>query len=130
MPPMVTARYNPIAAVAMTYGVGAFSVLNAVAGSYVERLPVVVINGSPSHANRRLSHDQSILFHHDTGDFNANIDVFRRVTVAAEVLASGTDAPGQMDRALRAAITHQRPVYIEGLKDIWNATCAVPRARS
>jgi indolepyruvate decarboxylase len=120
------ARYNPIAAVAVTYGVGAFSVLNAMAGSYVERLPVVVINGSPSHANRRLSHDRAILFHHDTGDFNADVDVLRRVTVAAEVLASGTDAPEQVDRALRAAITHHRPVYIEGLKDIWNAICAQP----
>ena len=111
---------------AVTYGVGAFSALNAVAGSYVERLPVVVINGSPSHANRRLGHDRGILFHHATGDFDANVDVFRRVTVAAEVLTSGTDAPEQIDRALRAAITHGRPVYIEGLKDIWNAVCLAP----
>jgi indolepyruvate decarboxylase len=120
------ARYKPIAAMAVTYGVGAFSALNAVAGSYVERLPVVVINGSPSHANRRLGHDRGILFHHDTGDFRANVDVFRRVTVAAEVLASGASAPAQIDRALCAAITERRPVYIEGLKDIWNAICALP----
>src|SRR5690242_11003008 len=34
------ARVTGVAAVAVTYGVGAFSLLNAIAGAFVERLPV------------------------------------------------------------------------------------------
>ena len=120
------ARYRHIAAMAVTYGVGAFSALNAVAGSYVERLPVVMINGSPSHSNRRLGRDRGILFHHATGDFSSNVEVFRHVTVAAEVIESGIEAPEQIDRTLCAAITQHRPVYIEVLKDIWTASCPPP----
>ncbi len=123
------ARYRPIAALAVTYGVGAMSALNAVAGSYVERLPVVVINGSPSHANRRIGRERGVLFHHSTGDVEANLAIYRPVTVAAEVLASGVEAPEQIDRALRTAITHHRPVYIECLKDVWNAPCRPPAGR-
>jgi indolepyruvate decarboxylase len=40
---------NGIGAVTSTYGVGSFSLLNAVAGSYVENIPVIVINGAPSN---------------------------------------------------------------------------------
>lgn len=36
-------------AVVVTYGVGAFSLLNPVAGSFVEHSPVVVINGAPCY---------------------------------------------------------------------------------
>ena len=41
------ARYKGIGAVYVTYSVGAFSALNQIAGSYVERVPVVLINSAP-----------------------------------------------------------------------------------
>ena len=49
------ARSRGIGAFAVTYGVGSFSAVNAVAGSYVEHLPVIVINGSPSTAQRQTA---------------------------------------------------------------------------
>ena len=40
------ARLNGIGVACVTYGVGSFSALNAIAGAYVERCPVVLINGT------------------------------------------------------------------------------------
>jgi len=97
------ARMNGIGVVAATYGVGSFSVLNAVAGSYVERLPVVFVCGSPSNAQREIARTRGVLYHHTTGDMNA-------------------------DQALTAALTERRPVYLEITSDLWTATCPAPGA--
>jgi len=48
------ARIHGIGAVSVTSGVGAFSLLNAVGGSYVESYPVVVIIGTPSTTSKLL----------------------------------------------------------------------------
>ncbi len=40
-------RTRGLAAISLQYGVSTFSALNAVAGAYVERSPVVVISASP-----------------------------------------------------------------------------------
>src|SRR5690242_18008695 len=47
------ARYNcGLGVAAVTYGAGAFNVVNAVAGAYAERSPVVVISGAPGARER------------------------------------------------------------------------------
>ena len=38
------ARVHGVGAVAVTYGVGAFSLLNTIGGAYVEEVPVIAIN--------------------------------------------------------------------------------------
>ena len=120
------ARFRGIGAACVQYGVGTFSVLNCVAGSFVERLPVVVISASPKTADRELEHSEQILFHHSTGDLRADQIVFQNVTVASEILRTGEDAPGQIDRAIVAMLTHRRPIYLEGLNDVWYMPCAPP----
>ncbi len=121
------ARLKGIGAACVQYGVGGFSILNATAGSYVERVPVAVISASPSTANRRLERTEGILFHHSTGDLLADQIVFRNVTVASEVIADPQTAPQQIDRAIVAMLTHRRPIYIEVLQDVWTLPCAAPR---
>ncbi|QNM97069.1 alpha-keto acid decarboxylase family protein [Chitinimonas koreensis] len=116
-------------AVSVQYGVGSFSALNAVAGAYVERNPVVVISASPSTANRQVARQQGILFHHSTGDFEADRDVFAQVTVASEVLRDAALAPGQIDAALVAALTHRQPVYLEAYQNVWGDPCRPPEGR-
>jgi indolepyruvate decarboxylase len=120
------ARLRGIAAFAVTFGVGAFSAVNAVAGSYVEHLPVVVINGSPSLKDRKQAHLQGVLFHHSTGSFGADRAIYANLTTEAVVVESAADAPALIDRALIAVISRSRPVYIEVLKDLWSAACARP----
>ena len=120
------ARLRGIAAFAVTFGVGAFSAVNAVAGSYVEHLPVVVINGSPSLKDRRQAHLQGVLFHHSTGSFGADRAVYANRPTETVVVESAAGAPALIDRALIAAISRSRPVYIEVLKDLWSAGCTRP----
>src|SRR5262245_60847663 len=80
------ARFKGAGAACVQYGVGSFSLLNCAAGSYVERVPVVVISASPSTKDRGLEETQSILFHHSTGDLRADQIVFQNVTVASVVI--------------------------------------------
>ena len=42
------ARLKGIGALCVTYSAGALSAVNAIAGAYVEKIPVVLINGAPS----------------------------------------------------------------------------------
>ena len=121
------ARFRGIGAACVQYGVGTFSLLNCTAGSFVERLPVVVISASPSTTDRQLEHSEQILFHHSTGDLRADQIVFQNVTVASEILKTGAAAPAQIDRAIVAMLTHRRPIYLEGLNDVWNMDCAAPK---
>jgi indolepyruvate decarboxylase len=121
------ARFRGIGAACVQYGVGTFSLLNCTAGSFVERLPVVVISASPSTRDRTLEHSKQILFHHSTGDLCADQIVFQNVTVASEILRTGAEAPAQIDRAIVAMLTHRRPIYLEGLNDVWNMDCAPPK---
>ncbi|WP_028295160.1 alpha-keto acid decarboxylase family protein [Oceanobacter kriegii] len=120
------ARYRGLGAVSVQYGVGTFSVLNAIAGSYVERNPVVVISASPSASDREIIAKTGALFHHSTGNLDADRTVFEAVTVCSEVLASATDAPAQIDRALTLALQHKRPIYLEAWSNVWAEPCAEP----
>ena len=121
------ARYRGISAACVQYGVGTFSLLNCTAGSFVERVPVCVISASPKTADRRLEREKGILFHHSTGNLRADQIVFQNVTVASEILHDPATAPAQIDRAITAMLTHRRPIYIEGLNDVWTLHCEPPR---
>jgi indolepyruvate decarboxylase len=120
------ARLRGTGAACLTYGVGTFGVLNALAGSYVEELPVALVIGSPSFAQRMIERREGILYHHSTGKLSADRDSVATVVVAAEVVRDGRRAPEQIDRALRAALTWRRPVYIEVLQDVWTKACPPP----
>lgn len=120
------ARFQGIGAACVQYGVGTFSMLNCAAGSFVERVPVVVISASPSTADRKLEREQGILFHHSTGNLRADQIVYQNVTVASEIIRNPQHAPAQIDRALTALLTHRRPIYIEVLNNVWTLDCAAP----
>lgn len=121
------ARMNGAGAMCLTYGVGTFGVLNALAGSYVEEVPVILIVGSPSFKQRRIERHEGVLFHHSTGTLTADVDSVKNVTVAREVISSGRKAPAQIDNALRQALAWKRPAYIEVFSNTWAEPCARPK---
>jgi indolepyruvate decarboxylase len=123
------ARLRGAGAVCVTFGVGTFSLLNALAGSYVEQLPVVLVVGSPASASRNTERREGVLFHHSTGTLSADEDSVRNVTVAREVVRDPLRAPEQIDRALRECLTWRRPVYIEVYQNVWLLPCEAPRER-
>jgi indolepyruvate decarboxylase len=121
------ARLRGAGAACVTFGVGTFSLLNALAGSYVEEVPVVLVVGSPASQSRTTERREGVLFHHSTGTLSADEESVRNVTVAREVVRDPVTAPGQIDRALEACLTWRRPVYIEVYQNVWNLACAAPR---
>ena len=123
------ARLRGAGAACVTFGVGTFSLLNALAGSYVEQLAVVLVVGSPASASRNVERREGVLFHHSTGTLSADEDSVRNVTVAREVIRDPVSAPAQIDRAVQACLTWRRPVYIEVLANVWNLKCHEPRGR-
>jgi TPP-dependent 2-oxoacid decarboxylase len=50
------ARVNGIGLVCVTYCVGGLNVLNAIAGAYAEKSPVVVVSGAPGRKDRKRIH--------------------------------------------------------------------------
>ena len=111
------ARCNGMGALAVTYGVGALSVVNAVAGAYAESSPVVVISGAPGVREQR----SDPLIHHRFGPFNFQREIFERITCAAVVLDDPLIAFRQIDRALAMARRESKPVYIEIPRDCVDA---------
>ena len=120
------ARQRGAGAACVTFGVGTFSILNALAGSYVEQVPVVLVNGSPASQSRTTERREGVLFHHSTGTLSADEEAVRNVTVAREVIRDPLSAPGQIDRAIVALLTWRRPVYIEVLANVWTLPCTAP----
>jgi indolepyruvate decarboxylase len=123
------ARFRGAGAACVQYGVGTFSLLNCVAGSFTEFVPVAIISSSPGATDRILEEEENILFHHCTGDLLADQKVMEHVTAASIVVTEARTAPAQIDAALTAMLTQRRPVYIEVIKSAWKLTCDAPEGK-
>src|SRR5664280_2424644 len=116
------ARIRGIGAFASTYGVGELSAINGVAGSFAERVPVVVITGSPATINFRTRP----LLHHTLGDYQIPLRMYEKITAASTELVSVESAPAEIDRVLSACLSHQQPVYISLPADVVMMKCRRP----
>jgi indolepyruvate decarboxylase len=120
------ARIKGLSAVSVGYGVGTLSMINAIAGAYVERSPVVVINGGPTAQNLTNLHQLDVLFSHSIGQDATDLTAYKLVTASAARAAKASDVPGIVDQAISTAIMKKRPVYIEINMAIWNSACPMP----
>ena len=118
------ARIRGIGAFASTYGVGELSAINGVAGAVAERVPVVVITGSPSTINFRTRP----LLHHTLGDYQIPLQMYEKITAASTELVSPETAPAEIDRVLSACLSRQQPVYISMPSDVVMMKCDRPKA--
>lgn len=118
------ARIHGIGAFSSTYGVGELSAINGVAGSFAERVPVVVITGSPATVNFRTQP----LLHHTLGDYHIPLKMYEKITAASTQLVSGETAPAEIDRVLSACLCRQQPVYISFPSDVVMMKCNRPAA--
>lgn len=120
------ARTRGLAAVSLQFGVSTASALNAIAGAWVERSPIVVISATPGADMRNITDMYDVLYHHSTGDLDADRKIYENVTVKAITLSTNVGAAEQIDDLLIEAITHQRPVYIACYKEVWAQPCPPP----
>lgn len=116
------ARTSGLSAVCVTYGVGGFSLFNAVVGAFAERIPLIVISGAPKVSERSHHH----LLHHTTGDMDLQYNMYEKVTVASCALTNPEQAPAQIDKTIEACLKFKRPVYIEVPVDIVSCVCREP----
>ncbi|TMU98842.1 thiamine pyrophosphate-binding protein [Streptomyces sp. DASNCL29] len=119
------ARLHGIGAAAVTYGVGAFNLLNACGGAYVEHVPLIAVNACPPYEQWQNYRALGLLTSHMSPRRESNLDAYRQVTVEAQVISNPGLAPGQIDAALTACLSTRRPVYLEVMEDLWDEPCAV-----
>ena len=117
------ARINGLGALCVTYCVGGFNAINAVAGAYAEKSPLIVISGAPG-LNERA---RSPLLHHAVRDYRTQLEVFEKVTVAAVALEDPATAPKQIDECIAACQRYKRPVYLEIPRDMVSMACSSPQ---
>ncbi|MES2129639.1 MAG: indolepyruvate/phenylpyruvate decarboxylase [Pseudomonadota bacterium] len=105
---------------AVTYGAGALNMVNAIASSYAEKVPLVVISGAPGAAERRNGY----LLHHQTKSLDSQLAIMREITCDQVVLDDLARAPADIARVLASCLRESRPVYIELPRDLVCAPCA------
>jgi indolepyruvate decarboxylase len=125
------ARYHAGLGVAVvTFGAGAFNLVNPIAAAYAERSPVVVIAGAPG-ARERAS---GFVLHHQARSVDTQLAVYREITCDQAVLTDAATAPAEIARVLRSARERSLPVYIELPRDMTGIASApvpvLPRRRS
>ena len=120
------ARSRGLAAVSLQFGVSTYSALNAIAGAWVERSPIVVISATPGADMRDITDMYDVLFHHSTGDLDADRKIYENITVKAITLSTNVGAAEHIDELLTDAITDRRPVYIACYKEVWGQPCPRP----
>ena len=108
------ARIKGMGAACVTYCVGGLSMVNAVAGAYAEKSPVVVISGAPGIRE----HGKDALLHHKVRDFHTQQRIYEEITVATALLDEPFTAFNEIDRVLDAVYRYKRPGYIELPRDM------------
>lgn len=108
------ARVEGIGCCCATYCVGGFSLMNAIAGGYAEKSPIIFIGGSPGIQERQSKY----MLHHQVGNFECQHDIFSEITCANTVLRDSDRAGYEIDRVLQAAQHYKQPVYIELPRDM------------
>lgn len=116
-----SARFHSrLGVAAVTYGAGALNMVNAVASSYAEKVPLVVISGAPGNGEWR----NGLLLHHQTKTIDSQLAIFREITCDQAVLDDPARAPADIARVLQNCLLQSRPVYIELPRDLVSAPCA------
>ena len=105
---------------AVTYGAGALNMVNAVAGAFAEKSPVVVISGAPG----RSEGNRGLLLHHQVKTLDSQYRIYAEITCDQARLDDAKRAPADIARVLGNCLTHSQPVYIELPRDMATAACS------
>jgi indolepyruvate decarboxylase len=121
------ARMKGIGALCVTYSAGALCAVGAVAGAYVEKVPLVLINGTPSIKKTITFEQTGFSAHHFITGRETDLQSFEHLTAAAIRVDHPDLAPTLIDYALTKCISERRPIYIELLQDMVDLECEPPK---
>ncbi|MCK9983672.1 MAG: indolepyruvate decarboxylase [Azoarcus sp.] len=105
---------------AVTYGAGAFNMVNAVAAAYAEKSPVVVLSGGPGKGEA----SSGLLLHHQAKTLDSQLQIFKEITCDQVKLDDAARAPADIARVLASCLRNSEPVYIEIPRDMVREPCA------
>ena len=111
-----------IGVVCVTYGAGGHNMVNPVAASFSERVPILVISGGPGEEERKLG----TLIHHQAKEIESQLHIYRELTCDARVIANPATAAEDIDAVVRAMWADRRPGYIEIHRDMVECAIEVP----
>ena len=111
-----------IGVICVTYGAGGHNMVNPVAGSFSERVPVLVFSGGPGEGERKLG----TMIHHQARDIESQQRIYREVTCALTVLTDPRTAAEQLHEVVKTVWAEQRPGYIEIHRDMVDCEIEVP----
>src|SRR5512145_265112 len=112
-----------IGVICVTYGAGGHNMVNPVAGSFSERVPILVISGGPGEEERKLG----VLIHHQAKEIESQLRIYREVTCAAKVIDDPARAARDIDEVIRSIWLNQQPGYLEIHRDMVEQEIAVPK---
>ncbi|QLQ78659.1 hypothetical protein HG537_0A09070 [Torulaspora globosa] len=117
-------RSKGVAALVVTFNVGAFSAFNGIGSAYAENLPVILVVGSPN-TNDSIDHN---LIHHTIGthNFDYEFEMAKKITCAAVQVKHAQDAPRLIDYAIRKCLARKKPCYIEIPTNMATQSCPAP----
>jgi len=111
-----------IGVVCVTYGAGGHNMVNPVAGSFSERVPLLIFSGGPGEEERKLG----TLIHHQAREIESQHRIYQEVTCASRVLTDPRRAAGELHEVVRAVWAEQRPGYVEIHRDMVDREIEVP----
>ncbi len=111
------ARCKGLGVAMITYCVGGLNCLNAIAGAYAEKSPVLVVSGGPGVSERRTN----ALLHHRVKTFETQRNVYAEVCCRASIIHSPADAPRIIGETIAAIKRLNRPGYIEIPRDLYRS---------
>ena len=107
----------------VTYGAGGHNMVNPVAGSFSERVPILVISGGPGEEERKLG----VLIHHQAKEIESQFHIYKEVTCAAKIINDPQRAAIEIDEVIRAIWLNQQPGYLEIHRDMVEQEIPVPK---
>jgi TPP-dependent 2-oxoacid decarboxylase len=108
----------------VTYGAGGHNMVNPVAGSFSERVPVLVLSGGPGEEERKLG----TLIHHQAKEIESQLRIYRELTCAAHVLDDARTAAETVHEVVQTLWREQQPGYLEIHRDMVERRVPVPRS--
>src|ERR1700681_349503 len=111
-----------IGVICVTYGAGGHNMVNPVAGSFSERVPILIFSGGPGEEERKLG----TLIHHQAREIESQRRIYNEVTCASAVLTDPRRAATQLHDVVRAIWAEQRPGYLEIHRDMVDREIEVP----
>src|ERR1700692_4099047 len=111
-----------IGVICVTYGAGGHNMVNPVAGSFSERVPILIFSGGPGEEERKLG----TLIHHQAREIESQRRIYQEGTGASAALTDPRRAAQDLHDVVRAIWAEQRPGYIEIHRDMVDREIEVP----